>query len=100
MYILIVEGKEVISSYGNPLSREGEEYYVCKELEGWVEATGKALTFYTEGVPREIKTFRTQEEAITFAKKWKGHPWWVKPNGSFRVLKVTPRYCIDGWEEE
>jgi hypothetical protein len=43
-------------------------------------------------------TFDDPKEAKDFVKKWKGHPWWCKPNGKYELIAVQPRMVQSGWE--
>lgn len=95
MYILVVHGKEVKSGDGTPLAKEDEEFLVTEEADGWVEATSTSFRWALQvcgGIPGGVKVFDTKEDAEKFAAKWKGHPWWCKPNGKFEVIEVKPKY--------
>lgn len=73
--------------------------WVCIEEGGWVEATGMSCDF-ERGIPKDIKTFDTKEDADRFIKRWKGHPWYYKPNEEYEIIEVIPKYkqVQDGWE--
>lgn len=45
-----------------------------------------------------LKTWDTMLEAESFAKKWKGHPWWCSPI-AYDVIEVEPRIVPrqEGW---
>jgi hypothetical protein len=93
-YALIVHGKEQKSQSGTVMSKKGQRFWVCREPDGWVEATSTMVddSFLGGKLPRDLKTFTTEDAAKSFAKRWKGHPWWCVPNGEFEVVKVTPKF--------
>jgi hypothetical protein len=98
-YGLIVKGAEMRSgSPGNPvIAKEGTEFWVTIEPEGWVEATSSLVTDRTK-VPHDLKIWKTKDDAVKFAKRWKGHPWWCSPV-SHEVVKVNPKFkeIFDGY---
>lgn len=102
MYALIVTTKEVRSgAKGNPIiTQEGDRFWVVAEPEGWVEATTTRYTTHTNRIPYAVKAWDTIEAAVTFAKRWKGHPWWCEPNGEYEVVEVVPQYkqVLDGYK--
>ena len=89
LYAVVVESSEARSgSPGEPImTKEGEKFIVVNQPEGWVEADSR---HWSGKVPADAKVFKTPEAAEKFAKRWKGHPWWVKPNGNFEVIEVEP----------
>jgi hypothetical protein len=96
MFAIIVTGKEVPcdATPDRPMTKESERFWVCNiEPAGWVPATGTSLSF-SKDPPRDIKTFKTRDAADKFAKKWKGHPWWVVPK-SHEVVELEPVYKVD-----
>jgi hypothetical protein len=92
MYALFIQGKEAKSSEGNLIvGKEGGWYLVCKEPENWVPATGYVVKGFIL-IRKDAKLFKTIEDAEAFAGTWAGHPWWVIPNGNFKIIKVKPVY--------
>ena len=87
---LIVQGSETRSSDGSIIGREGEWYLVCDDHDGWVEAD--SMRYENGNIPTCVKKFKTPEIAQKFAKRWKGHPWWCKPNGVYKVISMEPKY--------
>ena len=65
------------------------------EPEGWVEASSSRVSYNEGAVPVDLKTFETRDKAETFARRWKGHPWWCSPNGTFEVVEVVPRQVVE-----
>lgn len=90
MFGLIVTGKEVpCADKSRPLmTQEGERFWVT--LDYWGDTSSRCDD--ASKVPGDVKLFETEEAAATFAKKWKGHPWWCKPRGEFQVVKVEAVY--------
>ncbi len=90
MYALIVESKEVLGTRGI-FTEEGTEFLVTIEEEGWVPGTS---TEYHMGdtIRKDTKIFKSVQHAQHFAKSWGGHPWWCKPNGKYRVIKLEAVY--------
>ena len=88
-FVVIVSSKEAKSGVeGNPvITRDGERFVVLVEPGGWVEATSCR---YNQGdvLPPDAKTFKTLASAKQFARRWKGHPWWVVPDGNFEIIQV------------
>lgn len=72
-------------------------FWLCNEE--WVSATGsRAWDYYDdeddcvpEDVPDDVMVFDTQDAAIDFMTAWQGHPYWVRPTGSFNVYAYTPK---------
>ena len=89
-FAILIESHEARSGVaGNPIVTEaGTKFWVTKDHEGWVEATSTRVT--DEWPPFDIKIFPSQEKAEEFAKKWSGHPWWVKPR-AYEIVEVRPR---------
>lgn len=97
LYALIVTGDVVYTRDGHAMTAKGTEYWVCREREGWVEAT--AFPYRSScGIPHSLLTFDTREAASAFGERWTGHPWWVKPVG-FRVVEVSALFKLvpDGY---
>jgi len=99
VYAVVVESKEARSgAVGKPIiTRAGEKFIATVEPGGWVEATS---SHYRPGsIPKDAKTFTSFAAALRFARSWKGHPWWVIPNGNFEIIKVQPVYrqVLDGF---
>ena len=96
MFAVIVTSKEVGVSLGPPVTKAGQQFWVCNEE--WVEATG--FRFLDKKlVPTDVKTWRTADMAEGFAKGRTGHPWWVKPD-TFEVVELKPQYkmVLDRYE--
>lgn len=95
-FALFVRCKEVKAFDGAILTVEGQWARVCVEPEGWVEATGSKLARGDElsaSTPiGDAKLFDSHAEATAFAERWKGHPWYVVPNGQYRVVEVRAVY--------
>jgi len=92
MFALIVQSKEVRANSGDIMTASGEEFLVKRDVDGWVSATGVnlkgSLAQENGKFSIDTKIFASFDEAQKFAAKWKGQPWWVKPNGFFRVVPV------------
>lgn len=95
-YIIKTQCKEA-SNNGHILTQEGVWVWVCEEEGGWVEATAYPVD---PSFPFQYKIFKTEQDALKFIKRWKGHPWYYKPNGVYEIVKVEPKYktVLDGWE--
>lgn len=95
-YALIVESAEARTGYDNSvITQAGDKFLVTIEPEGWVEATSNRWTGSlnsSNGFPVNPKLFDSAEDANKFAHRWKGHPWYCKPNGSFEVVEVKPKF--------
>lgn len=100
-FIIKTQCKEARSgAKGNPImTQEGDWAWVCEEPDGWVEATASSAEFYKDP-PKDVLKFTTEELAIKFIKRWKGHPWYYVPNGTYEIIEVVPKYKTvqDGWE--
>lgn len=92
-YAVIVRSKEARSEIiGNPIvTRAGERFWVVKDSDGWV-ATSTSVGGYPDHVPDNALLFETASDASAFARLWKGHPWWVVPDGTFEIVEVEPVY--------
>jgi hypothetical protein len=98
LYGLIVTGSEQRSGYDNTImTRRGEQFWVVIESDGWVPATSRGMKNRTD-VPNDLKVWKTKEEAVSFGKMWKGHPWWCSPIG-FEVIEIEPKFkeIFDGY---
>lgn len=42
----------------------------------------------SERLPNNLWTTSSKSRAISRAKNFKGHPWYIKPNGSYKVVKI------------
>ena len=96
-FAIIVESKEAISGYNHTvMTKAGDKFLVTKDHEGWVEASSTRWN----GEIEDPKLFPSRASAESFAKRWKGHPWWCKPNGNFEILEVKPVYTqvLRGYE--
>jgi hypothetical protein len=95
-FVLIVESEEARSGYNDSVvTRNGDKFLVTLEPEGWVEATSEAWSgspYSKRAFPNSVKVFNSEEDAVKFAKRWKGHPWWCVPNGNYKVIEVIPRF--------
>lgn len=100
-FALVVESHEAKAVSGTVLTKDGELFWACVEPEGWVEATSSRCTD-KNCVPGDAKIFKNEEAAGKFAARWKGHPWWCKPNGNFEVIRVEPVYrrVLDGYRRK
>lgn len=91
-FAIIAIAREVKSADGNIMARDGERFWL--ENEQWIDATGARFDRYPDGRgSASLKTFTSRDDAEAFAKKWKGHPWWVKPK-SFEVVEVEPLFEV------
>lgn len=100
-YVLRVQSKEAWSQVsGPPITNEGDWFWVIDEPEGWVPASS-VRSQDAERIPAGAKAFDSKEQAEAFAKKWKGHPWWCRPNRNYQVFKVMPvfKQIRIGWEK-
>ena len=89
-YAVIVTSNERRSEVpGNPVvTRDGDRFWVTIEREGWVDATSSPCNDPRKP-PADLKTWPTKEKASSFAKRWKGHPWWCDPKpDQFQVVRV------------
>jgi hypothetical protein len=95
-FVVIIESKKVVS-HGTVVTNDKQQYWIARNEYMW--DSGLSLSVFPEP-PLEVKTWGTKEEAEQFARSWEGHPWWVKPNGSFKILEVTPKMVQRGWTVE
>jgi len=99
-YAVIVHSKEARSGdkNGTVMTKDGDRFWACIEPEGWVDADGRQVVGETP--PADVKVFNSPREAEKFAKRWKGHPWWVRPNGTFEVVPLVPNMVVvqQGWK--
>lgn len=100
-FALIVAGKEARSGDAQKtvMTVAGERFWVMNEPDGWVEATSVRVDS-SQRIPADVKVFATAADAEKFARRWKGHPWWCKPNGVFEVVPVSPIFVTQqcGWQ--
>jgi hypothetical protein len=96
-HVLMVQSSLVLAVNKSVITEEGECFWVTEDDGNWVEATSVSvgirllpLKLWGKEIPMDAKLFPTEEEATAFAKRWQGHPWWVKPNGNFKVITVEP----------
>lgn len=99
MFAVKFKCKEAKSSDGHVMTKEGEECWLLPEPEGWVPATSYKADSYKE-IPKDVKVFDKETEALKFMKSWKGHPWYNVPNGDFEVIKVEKKFkmVFDGYK--
>jgi hypothetical protein len=100
-YVVFFECKEKISQSGAIVTAEGTLAVVINEPDGWVEATSRRVNT-TEQIPGDVKLFETEEAAVAFIKRWKGHPWYFVPSKNFEVVAVAPKMVTvqQGWERK
>lgn len=101
-FAVIFKAKETRSGLpGNPVvTRAGSEFIVAIEPDGWVEATSLHVPLSKE-LPEDLKTWKTADEAERFMKRWKGHPWYARPE-SWRVIEVEEitKTVVTGYREK
>lgn len=94
LFAVIVESCEARSGYNDSImTKAGDKFLVTVEPEGWVEATSSQWNGSlrnSNGFPHKPKMFDSREAAEKFAKRWKGHPWWCRPNGNFDIIEIEP----------
>lgn len=92
-YAVAVRLKEVRYESGDLAVKSGEYGIASIEPEGWVEATcSKHADGVPDATPKDAKLFDSAESAEAFGKRWKGHPWWIQPDGHCVVIPVKPKY--------
>lgn len=91
-YALQVQGAETRNANGEIIGEEGEWYWVLEDREKWVAASSISVnSMFSRGtIPADALLFSSAEKAAQFARKWKGHPWWCRPNGNFLAVAVKP----------
>lgn len=84
--------------------------YVAEDGRVWVDDGSRQVVIISEdwdtacSVDRlEFSTprvFRSVEAAENYARKWKGHPWWIKEAGwsGYEVVKLKPVMKQVGWK--
>jgi hypothetical protein len=99
-YIIKTQCKEATSQSGKVMTQEGKLVWVIEEPEGWVPATSSSVEFNNGCIPKDVLTFDTYKAAELFISQWKGHPWYVVPNGVYEIIEVVPRMKTiqDGWD--
>ena len=93
-FAVIVHSKEMLAYDKSIMTKEGERFWATVDREGWVEASSSRARV-NEGVPGDVMTWPTREDAEKFARRWKGHPWWCSPNGTFEIVELIPRKVIE-----
>ncbi len=93
VYGIIVTGKEALDIHNHAHTKEGEKFWVIKDSWG---PSSSWLSMY-KNPPPDILVFNTSDEAESFAKTWKGHPWWCVPK-DFEVVKLKPKMIHCGYE--
>lgn len=88
MFIVIVESKEVLDYTGFGITKEGTKFIITIDPDGWGDTSDSYNN--SNDITKHVKLFKTEKEADKFAKKWKGHPWWCKPNGNYTIHEVFP----------
>ncbi len=98
-YAVRVQSRLALSADGSAMTKDGEWFWLRKAQ--WVPATS-IRTDLSRGVPEDVKLFDTKKAAREFAENWLGDPWWVRPNGRYHVVALTPRMVTvqDGWNAE
>lgn len=88
LYVVKVQSRIAISQYnGAVITKDGAWMWVTKDSNGWVEAS--SVHAHPKGpIPVTAKPFETREKAEAFARRWRGHPWWCIPNGTFKIIPV------------
>ena len=101
MFVVRTECKQALAYDKSILTEEGEKVWVCKEPDGWVEATSSSAKWSDDPHP-DCLTFKTYESAEKFIKKWKGHPWYNTPNGNYEIIEVQRKYkqVDDGYQKK
>lgn len=94
VFAVVVHSKQMLAYDKSIMTKKDERFWATIEREGWVEASSSRM-LSDDGVPGDVKTFTTQEEAEKFARRWRGHPWWCSPNGTFEIVKLIPRKVIE-----
>lgn len=99
-YIIKTQCKEAVSQSGKVMTQEGESVWIIEEPEGWVPATSTSVEFNKGCIPKDVLTFDTYKAAELFIKRWKGHPWYYIPNGTYEILKVEANLITvqNGWK--
>lgn len=88
-FAVVVNSKQVKAYDGSILTEEGARKLAIIEQDGWVEATSSG---FTGTIRADAKLFSTEKEAVDFAKRWEGHPWYCQPNGEYEIIEVVPEY--------
>jgi hypothetical protein len=91
-YAVIVIGRER-SNLGHVIGPRNQRYWVMNEPDGWVEATSQPVD-ENEPAPAGLKTWATEDEAVAFAERWDGHPWWCAPR-AYEVITVNPAFVVE-----
>jgi len=89
MYCLLIQSKASKGTGGHVITREGTWFVVGKDLpDNYVPGVGNSCSEESSTFPASTKIFETETEARKFAESWGGHPWWVTPNGVYRIREV------------
>ena len=96
-FIVVGESLEALSESGKVITKNGQKFIVTFS-EGWDSSIS-----WNGNINRSSnnpKLFESIDTATEFARKWKGHPWYYKPNGKFEIVEVRPVYkqVQDGYE--
>lgn len=75
------------------MTEDGTEFWICTGE--WGDTGSRALG---GGMPPDVRTFKTRDEARQYTHEWQPHPWYVKPR-EFRIVLVAPRMVQAGWRE-
>lgn len=96
-YAVKTQCKEVLAYNNTPMTKDGQWVWVVK-----CEWGPGSENVYDNEIPADVMLFKTFEKAREFMREWKGHPWWIEPNGNYIVVKVEPIYkkVIIGYKEK
>lgn len=98
LYGIKIQCKEVMSASGETIMQEENSwvYVVDEEYIGGGSADGIDNSYHSS---KDLLTFTTFKKAEAFAKKWKGHPWWIEPKG-YKIIELTEKFkqVFDGYD--
>ena len=95
MFAVIVYSKKVLAYDHSVMTRENEAFWVTVS-----DSYNSTSRCHDESkVAGDVKKFSTVEEAVKFAKKWRGHPWWVDSQ-AYKIVEIKPVYkqVVCGYE--
>ena len=93
VFAVIVHSKQTLAYDKSIMTKAGERFWATVDREGWVEASSSRM-LSEDRVPGDVMTFKARNAAEKFARRWKGHPWWCSPNGTFEIVELVPRKVI------
>lgn len=89
-FALIIHGKEVLNPDNTVAVKEGTPFWVIETNVLGLCVTTEEMKRSHVDVPENVKIFDSAVKADLFARRWKGHPWWVQPRGTCEIVEIEP----------